>query len=59
MTRVQEKVFIGETERAKKEKRKKVEIIHIAVFKKGDTRTITMPFIATEPAMRALSSVST
>ena len=40
VTRVQEKVFIGETERAKKEKRKKVEIIHIAVFKKGDTRTI-------------------
>ena len=40
VTRVQEKVFIGETERAKKEKKKKVEIIHIAVFKKGDKRTI-------------------
>lgn len=40
VTRVQDKVFIGETERAKKEKKKKVEIIHIAVFKKGDARTI-------------------
>ena len=40
ITRVQDKVFIGETERAKAEHRKKVEIIHIAVFKRGDTRTI-------------------
>ena len=40
VTRVQEKVFIGETERMKAEKKKKVEIIHIAVFKKGDKRTI-------------------
>ena len=40
VTRVQEKVFIGETERAQKERKKKVEVIHIAVFKKGDTRTI-------------------
>ena len=40
VTRVQEKVFIGETERAKAERKKKVEIIHIAVFKKGDQRTI-------------------
>lgn len=40
VTRVQDKVFIGETERAKQEKKKKVEIIHIAVFKKGDKRTI-------------------
>lgn len=40
VTRVADKVFIGETERAKKERRKKVEIIHIAVFKKGDKRTI-------------------
>lgn len=39
VTRVQEKVFIGETERSKKEK-KKAEIIHIAVFKKNDSRTI-------------------
>ncbi len=40
ITRVQDKVFIGETERAKQEKKRKVEIIHIAVFKKGDKRTI-------------------
>lgn len=41
VTRVQDKVFIGETERMKAEKRKKKpEIIHIAVFKKGDKRTI-------------------
>lgn len=41
VTRVQDKVFIGETERMKSEKRKKkAEIIHIAVFKKGDKRTI-------------------
>ena len=41
VTRVQDKVFIGETERMKKEKRKKKpEVIHIAVFKKGDKRTI-------------------
>lgn len=40
VTRVQDKLFIGETERAKKEKKKKVEVVHIAVFKKGDKRTI-------------------
>ena len=41
VTRVQDKVFIGETERMKTEKRKKkAEIVHIAVFKKGDSRTI-------------------
>ncbi len=40
VTRVQDKVFIGENERLKKEKKKKAEIIHIAVFKKGDKRTI-------------------
>ena len=40
MTRVQDKVFIGDTERSKHERKKKVEIIHIAIFKKGDTRTI-------------------
>lgn len=39
VVRVAEKVFIGETERAKAEKRK-AELIHIAVFKRGDTRTI-------------------
>ncbi len=39
VTRVQEKVFVGETERSKKEKRK-AEIIHIAVFKRNDKRTI-------------------
>ena len=37
--KVADKVFIGETERSKAEKRK-VEIIHVAVFKKNDTRTI-------------------
>ena len=37
--KVAEKIFVGETEKSKKEKRK-VEIIHIAVFKKNDTRTI-------------------
>ena len=37
--KVAEKVFIGETERSKVEKRK-VEVIHVAVFKKNDTRTI-------------------
>ena len=39
VTRVAEKVFIGETEKSKAEK-KKAEIIHLAVFKKNDTRTI-------------------
>ena len=37
--KVAEKVFIGETERSKREKRK-AEVLHIAVFKKNDTRTI-------------------
>ena len=37
--RVSEKVFVGETEKGKREKRK-VEIIHVAVFKKNDNRTI-------------------
>ena len=37
--RIGEKVFVGETERSKAEK-KKAEIIHIAIFKKGDKRTI-------------------
>ncbi len=39
VTRVADKVFIGETERAKRERRK-AEVIHIAVFKKNDKRTI-------------------
>jgi len=39
VTRVQDKVFIGETERSKREKRK-AEVLHIAVFKKNDKRTI-------------------
>ncbi len=38
-TKVSEKTFVGETEKAKKEKRK-TEIIHVAVFKKNDSRTI-------------------
>ena len=37
--RIGEKVFVGETERCKKDGRK-VEIMHVAVFKKGDKRTI-------------------
>lgn len=39
ITRVADKIFIGETERSKAEK-KKAEVIHIAVFKKNDKRTI-------------------
>ena len=39
VTRVAEKVFIGETARSRAEK-KKAEVIHIAVFKRGDQRTI-------------------
>lgn len=37
--RISEKTFVGETERSKAEKRK-AEIIHIAVFKRNDKRTI-------------------
>ncbi len=37
--KVADKVFVGETERSKREKRK-AEIIHIDVFKKSDKRTI-------------------
>ena len=37
--RIGEKVFVGETERSKAEKRK-CQIIHVAIFKKNDTRTI-------------------
>ncbi len=36
---IADKLFIGETERSKKEK-KKVEVIHVAVFRKNDERTI-------------------
>ena len=39
VVRISEKLFVGETERSKAEK-KKSEIIHIAIFKKNDSRTI-------------------
>ena len=39
VVRVQDKVFVGETEKARREGRK-AEIIHVAVFKKNDARTI-------------------
>ena len=39
VVRIAEKLFVGETERSKAEK-KKAEIIHVAIFKKNDTRTI-------------------
>ncbi|MDE5561212.1 MAG: DNA gyrase/topoisomerase IV subunit A, partial [Bacteroidaceae bacterium] len=39
VVKVADKLFVGETERSKKEKRK-VEILHVAIFKKSDTRTI-------------------
>ncbi len=39
LTHVAEKLFVGETERSKAEKRK-AEIVHLAVFKRGDTRTV-------------------
>ncbi len=38
VTRVADKLFVGETERSKREKRK-AEIIHVAVFRKNDKRT--------------------
>ena len=37
--RISEKTFVGETEKSKAEK-KKAEIIHVAVFKRNDKRTI-------------------
>ncbi len=37
--KVADKIFVGETERSKKEKRK-AEIVHVAIFKKSDSRTI-------------------
>ena len=39
VVKVADKIFVGETERSKKEKRK-VEIMHVAIFKKNDSRTI-------------------
>ena len=39
VVKVTDKLFVGETEKSKKEKRK-AEILHIAVFKKNDARTI-------------------
>ena len=39
VTRVADKLFVGETERSKAEGRK-AEIMHVAVFKKNDKRTI-------------------
>lgn len=38
--RVADKVFVGQTERSKSEKKKSAEIIHIAIFKKNDKRTV-------------------
>ena len=45
VTRVAEKVFVGETEKSKQEKRK-AEIIHIAVFKKTTHEPFTTSCIA-------------
>jgi topoisomerase-4 subunit A len=39
VVKVTDKLFVGETEKSKKEKRK-AEILHIAVLKKNDARTI-------------------
>jgi len=39
IVRIADKLFVGETEKSKAEG-KKAEIIHVAVYKKGDTRTI-------------------
>ncbi|MCQ2245307.1 MAG: DNA gyrase/topoisomerase IV subunit A [Bacteroidaceae bacterium] len=39
IVRITDKLFVGETEKSKKEKRK-AEIVHLAVFKKNDKRTI-------------------
>ena len=40
IVRVADKLFIGDTERSKKENKKKAEVIHIDVFRKNDERTI-------------------
>ncbi len=39
VVRISEKLFVGETERSKAEK-KKAEIIHVGIFKKNDSRTV-------------------
>ncbi len=39
VVRVSDKLFIGETERSKAEK-KKAKILHVALFKKSDSRTV-------------------
>ncbi len=39
VVKVADKIFVGETERSKREKRK-VEIMHVAIFKKTDSRII-------------------
>ena len=39
IVRIAEKLFVGETERSKAEKRK-AEIIHVGIFKKSDSRTV-------------------
>ena len=39
VVKIADKIFVGETERSKKEKRK-VEIMHVAIFKKSDSRII-------------------
>ena len=39
VVRIAEKLFVGETERSKAEKRK-TELLHVAVFKKTDARTV-------------------
>ena len=39
VVRIAEKIFVGETERSKAEK-KKAEVIHLAIFRKSDSRTI-------------------
>lgn len=39
VVKVADKIFVGETERSKREKRK-VEIMHVAIFKKNDSRII-------------------
>ncbi|MCD8303994.1 MAG: DNA gyrase/topoisomerase IV subunit A [Prevotellaceae bacterium] len=39
ITHIADKLFVGETERSRAEKRK-AELIHVAIFKRGDTRTV-------------------
>ncbi len=40
VTHIADKLFVGETERSRREDRKKAEIIHLAIFKKNDSRTV-------------------